>query len=245
MLGVLVLLLAAAPVIVMNRAALRGVIKDLPYVRNWLHRRTVNEQIQTYGPAARIRLATTFKAAGAEYPPDRIAMVAIKNDLRLQVYAAAKDRPYRFIRSYEILGASGHLGPKLRVGDMQVPEGIYDLTLEPNTPYHLALRLNYPNEFDRQHATEDKRDPGGDILIHGTTCSVGCLAMGDPASEDLFVMANDAHDKNIQVVICPVDLRISKAPEESTNDPKWLTELYQRIKLKLSDFPAPTTRTNS
>jgi hypothetical protein len=215
----------------------RAFLKSLPGVRTLVKNKTVEEQIQTYGPAARARLIAAFKKAGVEYPPERTSMVAVKASELLYVYAATSNGPYRFVRSYPILGASGHLGPKLRFGDMQVPEGIYNLALEPNTPYHLALRLNYPNDYDLQHAQEEGRNPGSDILVHGTTGSVGCLAMGDQCSEDLFVLAHDTKDKNITLVLCPVDLRITKPPQPGPNDPVWLGDLYARIRTQLSEFP--------
>lgn len=74
------------------------------------------------------------------------------------------------IKSYPILAASGSIGPKLRESDMQVPEGVYQIeSLNPNSQFHLSLRVNYPNEFDREQARIDGRAQlGGDIMIHGS-----------------------------------------------------------------------------
>ncbi len=58
---------------------------------------------------------------------------------------------------------------------------------------------------------DGRTQPGSDILIHGSNGSVGCLAVGDIAAEDLFVLAHDTRDHNIAIIICPVDLRTSKA----------------------------------
>jgi murein L,D-transpeptidase YafK len=67
--------------------------------------------------------------------------------------------------------ASGGLGPKLGAGDRQGPERIYAIeSLNPNSLFHLSMRLNYPNEFDQMRAKQDGRsDLGGDIMIHGST----------------------------------------------------------------------------
>lgn len=237
--GLLVVLLMATPVIILKRSAIRGFIKELPWMRERLRIKTLDEQIQVYGASARERLKPKFESAKAVYPPDKVALVAIKDSLQLHVYAAQEKQPYRYICSYPILGASGFLGPKLREGDMQVPEGIYQLALEPNTPYHLALRLNYPNEYDQKRAAEDGRNPGRDILIHGTTGSVGCMAMGDQGSEDLFVLVYDAHDRNVLLVIAPVDFRVAPAPKPKPTDPEWLPDLYSRIKDALAEFAEP------
>ncbi len=71
----------------------------------------------------------------------------LKQERRVELYAqnSVAESSWRFIRSYPILAASGHLGPKLREGDWQVPEGIYAVeSLNPNSHYHLALHVDYP-----------------------------------------------------------------------------------------------------
>ena len=74
-------------------------------------------------------------------------------------------------------------------GDKQVPEGFYRIELlNPNSRYHLSLRVNYPNADDIERAREDRRDLlnlGGDIMIHGGAESIGCIAIGNPAIEHL------------------------------------------------------------
>jgi murein L,D-transpeptidase YafK len=76
--------------------------------------------------------------------------------------------------------ASGKAGPKLREGDGQVPEGIYRIDgLNPNSSYHLSLKLNYPNDFDLEQArTEGRTELGGDIFIHGKAVSIGKTRAG-------------------------------------------------------------------
>jgi hypothetical protein len=36
---------------------------------------------------------------------------------------------------------------------------------------------------------DGRKNLGSNIMIHGKNCSVGCLAMGDEAAEELFVLA--------------------------------------------------------
>jgi hypothetical protein len=167
-------------------------------------------------------------------------LVGLKHERLLHVYAAGPDSVYQFIRSYPIQGASGGLGPKLRQGDMQVPEGLYRVeSLNPNSPGHLSLRLNYPNAFDRRAARADGRtDLGGDITIHGNTVSFGCLAMGDQVAEDLFVLAADTGLNNIQVILAPTDLRYNPLELPSTL-PSWMPVLYQQIHRALDQLPPP------
>jgi murein L,D-transpeptidase YafK len=210
--------------------------KHLPGLRS-LFKTSADQLATTYGTAARSRLAPKFAEKNVAYPPDRIELVAFKSTKELLVYAADKDAPFKYICRYPILGASGHLGPKLKEGDNQVPEGLYRLTLEPNTPYHAALRLNYPNSEDLARAKADGRvNPGSDILVHGTEGSIGCIAVGNPASEDLFVLAYDTRSKNLPLVIAPVDLTQEEAPPAVPDAPKWLPELYAEIKAALTEL---------
>jgi murein L,D-transpeptidase YafK len=204
--------------------------------------KTVADRTSQYGHAARARLKPFFKQAKLAYPPQRLALLAFKQERIVEVCAADANGDYRRIRSYPILGASGELGPKLREGDRQVPEGIYPVeSLNPNSRFHLSLRIGYPNAFDRARATEEKRTHlGGDIMIHGGAASIGCLAMGDQTAEDLFVLAADTGLKRITVVISPVDFRAGKEPPRGDSLPSWTDELYESIRSKLKEFPRDT-----
>jgi len=157
----------------------------------------------------------------------------------LQVQASNQTNGYHFLRSYSILAASGGPGPKLREGDRQVPEGIYPIELlNPNSSYHLSLRIGYPNEFDRaQAAKEGRKNLGGDIMIHGKSASIGCLAMGDEAAEDLFVLAADTGLQNIKVVLSPVDFRTGAVIPKVVKLPDWTDGLYNQIKTEMAALP--------
>src|SRR5262249_62323818 len=112
--------------------------------------------------AAGPRLQATFAARGVPYPPSGVTLIALKEEGRLELWAGGA-AGWRFVRSYLIRAASGRLGPKLRQGDRQVPEGLYGLDLlNPDSQYHLSMRLGYPNDFDRAPAPE-----GGRTLLRG------------------------------------------------------------------------------
>jgi murein L,D-transpeptidase YafK len=179
-----------------------------------------------------------FASLHVAYPPERLALIGLKDEKLLEVWAAGKENEYRFVKSYRILGASGTSGPKLRQGDKQVPEGIYRIeSLNPNSRDHLALRIDYPNELDRQRAQQEGRTRlGGDIMIHGGKRSSGCLAMGDEAVEDLFVLAASTGITNIEVILSPVDFRRRDLPPQA-RQPVWAPELYADIKKTLRSFP--------
>lgn len=202
-------------------------------------KKTLAQRLAQYGPAARERLVPALKRKGIEYPPRQVVLLALKQEREMQVYARTAQGPLRYVTTYPILGASGKLGPKLREGDMQVPEGIYRVVfLNSNSLYHLALRTNYPNMFDLEMAARDRRRQlGGDIMIHGYRCSIGCLAMGNPASEDLFVLAADAGMENVKVILSPVDFRTSHAGTSGL--PRWTPALYKQIAAEMARLPMP------
>jgi murein L,D-transpeptidase YafK len=183
-------------------------------------------------------LATRFAARGAEYPPREVALVALKREARLELWAGSADR-WTFVRSYLIRAGSGRLGPKIREGDHQVPEGEYAVTaLNPASRYHLSLRLDYPNAFDRAQAAADGRDRlGGDIMIHGGAGSIGCLAIGDEGAEDLFVLAADAGWQQAVVVVSPVDFRRSALPANFRPSTPWVDQLYAWLRSTLDTLP--------
>lgn len=203
--------------------------------------KTVEDRIKEFGKAVEERMKPYFEKAGVHYPPQRMTLIGLKEEKILEIYASdGAGRPERWIRSYRILAASGHLGPKLRQGDSQIPEGIYRIdVLNPNSLYHLSMRINYPNADDKARAREEGRtNLGGDIMIHGHAVSIGCIAVGDEASEDLFVMAALAKLGNVRVILSPLDLRVKRL--EASPNPLWTQELYLRIQKELGNYSRPS-----
>jgi hypothetical protein len=210
-----------------------------PVAMKFTKAKTVSERLTQFGGTARNRWKPYFDKAQTAYPPAGVKLVALKTEKVLQVYAVDKSGRSHWIRSYPILAASGVPGPKLQEGDGQVPEGIYPIeSLNPNSRFHVALRVGYPNAFDRSQAERDGRTQlGGDIMIHGSSVSVGCLAMGDEAAEDLFVLAADAGLPNATLIIAPVDFRAGKTVPKPVQLPDWSSILYSQIKVQLAKLP--------
>ena len=201
-------------------------------------RKTVSDRLDQYGPTVRSRLAEDFNRVAISYPPQRVTLIGLKEEGVLEVWVHSSTGPAQLLRSYPILAQSGTLGPKTHEGDRQVPEGIYAIeSLNPNSLYHLSLRLNYPNDDDRMWARGEGRDNlGGDIMIHGSDVSIGCLAMGDEAAEDLFILAADCGLPNIRVMLTPVDLRVRTLPDGVGSRSPWTARLYERLRTELSVF---------
>lgn len=192
---------------------------------------TVSEVVQKYRDKVEQRLEPRFRYAGVEWPPQgRVTLLVIKESRRMEVWAE-QDGEWRLVREYRIKGMSGEPGPKLKEGDRQVPEGSYRIVrLNPNSGYHLSLKINYPNEFDRSQAEKDGRTGlGGEIYIHGQAVSRGCLAVGNNAVEELFVLASLIGKERISVLISPKDFRIHPVSPTAENGPPWYQELNEEI----------------
>ncbi|MBI5095314.1 MAG: hypothetical protein HZB26_23125 [Candidatus Hydrogenedentes bacterium] len=192
---------------------------------------TVSSRVRQFDSVVRRRLEPEFARIQLAYPPKAVALVGVKKDRLLEVWVSGDDDTWGLLRAYPIFGLSGTLGPKLREGDLQVPEGIYAVeSLNPNSAFHLSLRVGYPNEFDRAQAkSEGRTQLGNDIMIHGGSSSIGCIAVGDEAAEDLFVLAAEIGLENVRVILTPVDFRTGAHPTDSPANPAWLQELYDRI----------------
>lgn len=209
--------------------------------------RTVSQVLRALGPKVDAQLAPLFQSAGVSYPPLQLTFIAFKAEKRLEVFASntsnkgSNPTPPAFIFSRPILSTSGTAGPKLREGDLQVPEGFYRLELlNPNSRFHLSLRVNYPNAEDLLRAREEGRSLetlGGDIMIHGGSASTGCLAMGDPAVEELFILASRTGLDAIKLIIVPWDFRIHQSSELPAAAPAWTSARHAALRDALEEFP--------
>lgn len=190
---------------------------------------TVEERIATI-EARKPHLKQMADDAGA-----RLVILVFKQERRLELLAPGWKVPH----VYPLTAFSGTLGPKLKEGDGQIPEGIYAVTfLNPNSLCYLALRLNYPNADDQRWATQDGRtNLGSDIMIHGKDETFGCVALGDDAIEDLFYLAHAVGIQNIEVVIAPYDMRKGRNPEMEKNPSPWYPELCAKLATHLRKTP--------
>jgi hypothetical protein len=183
---------------------------------NPLLRRITDWRPEDVEPEERVRRAEQtrlgvvkqlFAAAGVAFPPKSMLFRAFKRDKELEVWASSdRGGKLSLIAVYEICALSGALGPKRREGDGQVPEGFYRLNyFWPNSNYHLEMKVGYPNDLDRHLSERVPEGPGGNIMIHGTCASIGCLAMTDERVEELWVMASPVQqgDDRVHVHIFP------------------------------------------
>ncbi|HAU0305689.1 TPA: hypothetical protein JBF91_14325, partial [Legionella pneumophila] len=203
---------------------------------NW--DKAIDKAIKRYGLRVEPQLISYFSKAGVSYPPKEIALLAFKSERKVELWAKNPNQEWTHIHDYPLTGFSGRLGPKLRENDKQIPEGIYKLVnFNPFSSMHLSMMINYPNSFDRQKGYMDgRKELGNNIFIHGKNLSVGCLAVGDLAIDQLFILARRVGLKNIQVIIAPNDLRYQKPSTSTFAQPRWLPELYKQITESLKPF---------
>ena len=160
-------------------------------------------------------VVSDFHAVGAAWPPRGLYLRAFKLEGVVELWARA-ERGERFVpvRRFDICMASGVLGPKRFSGDLQVPEGHYEIeAFNPTSRYHLALRVSYPNADDRRFAAANGLEPGGDIMIHGNCVTIGCLPLRDAPMEALYVAAVYARSRGVARL--PVDLHPCRYADET------------------------------
>jgi murein L,D-transpeptidase YafK len=159
-------------------------------------------------------LQKEFRAKGLEWPARYVFMRSFKYDGQLEVWvkSEAKEK-YKLFKTYKVCLQSGAMGPKRVQGDYQVPEGFYYINeFNPNSAYHLALGLNYPNASDK--ILSDPLRPGNGIYIHGSCVSVGCIPVTDQDIEEIYIIASAAKASGedfIPVHIFPVQYSRKKS----------------------------------
>jgi murein L,D-transpeptidase YafK len=159
-------------------------------------------------------LMKQFHEKGLTWPARYIYIRSFKYDSQLEVWVKnAKEDRYKLFKSYKVCALAGTLGPKRMAGDYQVPEGFYYINeFNPHSEYHLSLGLNYPNASDRM--LSDSNQPGGQIFIHGSCVTTGCIPITDAQIEELYILAAHAKDMGedfIPVHIFPVNFNNSRS----------------------------------
>ena len=133
------------------------------------------------------RLAAAGVGMGA---PVYVRIFKLEHELEMWV---EKDGGFVRFATYPICLWSGRLGPKLKEGDRQAPEGFYTVAAEqlnPNSRMHRSFSLGFPNLFDQAHGRT-----GSFLMVHGGCASIGCYAVTDPAVDEIWRLVTAALDK--------------------------------------------------
>lgn len=165
-------------------------------------------------------LRKQFTERKLNWPARYIYLRSFKYDSQLEVWVKDKaSEPFVYFKTYSICALAGSLGPKRVQGDFQVPEGFYYINeFNPNSNYYLSLGLNYPNASDK--VLSDSLKPGGEIYIHGSCVTVGCIPITDQQIDELYVLAAVARDQGqdfIPVHIFPCRFDVPKSIEYLNN----------------------------
>ena len=168
-----------------------------------------------------------------------LTLLCFKEERIIEVWTTRKNGVRQTVQTFPFTGFSGKIGPKLREGDRQIPEGIYRIEyLNPNSSFHLSMKVDYPNEFDRMKGESDgRKNLGYDIFIHGKSTTIGCIPIGDKNIEELFVMVSEIGISNVHVIISPYDMR-KHEKEIDIPEINWEGELYERIESSLKPYVA-------
>lgn len=123
----------------------------------------------------------------------KIFLRIFKEENVLEAWLLRADGRYHLYRKFPICTYSGELGPKLRQGDKQSPEGFYAVSakqMNPNSKYHLSFNLGFPNAYDKAHGYT-----GSYLMVHGDCVSIGCYAMTDAQIEIIYALVSAAHQR--------------------------------------------------
>ena len=152
-------------------------------------------------------LKKQFAAKKLAWPANYVYIRSFKYNSDLQVWVKNKlTDTFSLFKSYRICALAGTMGPKRMEGDYQVPEGFYYINdFNPNSSYYLSLGLNYHNASDR--VLSDSLKPGGEIYIHGSCVTVGCIPITDQQIGEVYMLASMAYDQGqhfIPVHVFPI-----------------------------------------
>lgn len=201
-------------------------------------KQTIESIIEKYNSKVEVSLKNAFTKNQVDNTDFEMGILAFKKEQVLEVVVRKnKNESWKLLKKYPFTAFSGKIGPKLKNGDKQIPEGIYQMEyLNPNSKYHLSIKVNYPNAFDKEKAKLDGRtDLGGDIMIHGKSVTIGCIPVGDKNIEEIFILATKAKNKHFPIIIAPHDFRKNKIfPKIEAIS--WEKDLYEEISNELNNY---------
>lgn len=135
------------------------------------------------------KMVAQIKSKGMNRDAPVMARI-FKEESKVEIWKQKTNGRYDLLATYEICKMSGKLGPKFIEGDRQAPEGFYTVRpaqMNPNSSYHLAFNIGYPNAYDRANGRT-----GSHLMVHGACSSSGCYAVTDEAIEEIYALGRDA-----------------------------------------------------
>jgi len=167
-------------------------------------------------------------------PEAPVYIRVFKEESELEVWKARPNGRYALVKTFPICNWGGTLGPKRMTGDLMSPEGFYGVTpgaMKPDSKYHLAFNIGYPNALDRALGRT-----GGYIMVHGDCKSVGCFAMSDKYIEEIYAFARDAFNAGetfIPVHVFPFRMSAENMKRHTDNPAR---DTWKPLKEAYDDF---------
>ncbi|MBU1305228.1 MAG: murein L,D-transpeptidase [Alphaproteobacteria bacterium] len=168
-------------------------------------------------------VVSALKAMGSS-PGEAMVVRIFKQEQTLEVWKHTSSGQFKLFKSYPICAFSGDLGPKVKEGDRQSPEGFYTITpglMNPKSNYYLAFNTGFPNKFDRAWGRT-----GSQLMVHGDCSSRGCYAMTDEGIAEIYALARESFkggNSSFQLQIFPFKMTPSNlaAQTKSPNMSFW------------------------
>jgi murein L,D-transpeptidase YafK len=161
---------------------------------------------------------SALKAMGSS-PGEAMVVRIFKEEKTLEVWKRTSSGQFKMFKTYEICAFSGVLGPKVKEGDRQSPEGFYTITpglMNPRSNYYLAFNTGFPNKFDRSWGRT-----GSDLMVHGDCSSRGCYAMTDDGIAEIYALARETFkggNQSFQLQIFPFKMTPAKLAQQASNE---------------------------
>jgi len=176
-----------------------------------------------------------LKSMGSS-PGEAMLIRIFKESSELEVWKRTTAGTFKHFRTYEICAYSGTLGPKIKEGDRQAPEGFYNVLpvhMNPNSSYYLSFDTGFPNKFDRVNGRT-----GSNLMVHGDCSSRGCYSMTDESIAEIYALVRESFaggNSAVQMQIYPFRMTPQKlaAHAENPNLPFWMNikEGYDRFEI--------------
>ncbi|MGH7577777.1 MAG: L,D-transpeptidase family protein [Longimicrobiales bacterium] len=197
------------------------------------HPRVMEARLQ-----ARFEIKRMFRERGISYPASELFIRVFKRERLLELWVRpSSEDEFVLLRQYMVCALRGDLGPKRIQGDRQTPEGFYEIDrFNPNSAFHLALQVNYPNRSDRLAGrSRGTAALGGEIMIHGGCQTEGCIAVTNEAIKEIYWIAVETRvtgQEHIPVHIFPARLTnedLTLLAERHQGQP-WLVAFWTSLK---------------
>jgi murein L,D-transpeptidase YafK len=161
---------------------------------------------------------SALRAMGSS-PGEAMVIRIFKQEKVLEVWKRTSSGQFKQFKTYEICAYSGNLGPKIKEGDRQSPEGFYTITpglMNPRSSYYLAFNTGFPNKFDRAHGRT-----GSDLMVHGDCSSRGCYAMTDDGIAEIYSLARETFkggNSSFQLQIFPFKMTPANLAKQASSE---------------------------